>query len=98
MTMLEKAARAAAKADATLHNGPDLYDKNPDLYLRLTRAVLMAVREPDERHFSPVRAAGQWSLVAASAPVSDHVKAAADAQKCFTSMIDAILNEEPSNG
>lgn len=42
-TTLEKAARAAAKADATLHNGPDLYEANPELYLRLTRAVLMAV-------------------------------------------------------
>ena len=40
---LERAARAAAKADATLHNGPDLYEKNPELYLRLTCAVLMAV-------------------------------------------------------
>lgn len=47
-TMLERAAMAAAAADATLHNGPDLYKINPDLYLRLTRAVLMAVREPDE--------------------------------------------------
>lgn len=46
--MLERAARAAAAADATLHNGPDLYEVNPDLYLSLTRAVLMALREPDD--------------------------------------------------
>lgn len=79
MTMLEKAARAAAKADATLHNGPDLYEKNPELYLRLTRAVLMAVREPDLRavHF------GSDALMADNATMAD----------AFTAMIDAILNE-----
>ena len=49
---LERAARAAAKADATLHNGPDLYEKNPELYLRLTRAVLMAVLPTLERYDS----------------------------------------------
>lgn len=47
-TMLEKAARALAAEDAR-DRGVDLYAKNPGLYLRLARTVLMAVRElPDE--------------------------------------------------
>lgn len=45
-TMLEKAARALAAEDAR-DRGVDLYDKNSGLYVRLARAVLMAVREPD---------------------------------------------------
>lgn len=46
--MLEKAARAAADADAKLSNGPSLYANNPDVYTAIARAVLLAIREPDE--------------------------------------------------
>lgn len=45
-SMLVRAARALAAEDAR-DRGVDLYNKNPGLYLRLARAVLMAVREPD---------------------------------------------------
>lgn len=45
--MLERAARALAAEDAR-KTGVDLYDKNPGLYMRLARAVLMSVREPDD--------------------------------------------------
>lgn len=82
MTMLEKAARAAAKADATLHNGPDLYDKNPDVYLRLTRAVLMAVREPSDDLANK-----------ACRPIADTVPFNPCPREAFTAMIDAILSE-----
>lgn len=76
---LERAARAAAKADATLHNGPDLYDANPELYLRLTRAVLMAVRAEGMNiyHSSDL-----------NSPFPDY-----SAAEGFGDMIDAILND-----
>lgn len=47
MTPLERAARALAEADAK--GRANLYDANPELYTRLARAVLMAVREPDKK-------------------------------------------------
>ena len=43
---LERAARALAEADAK--GRANLYDRNPELYTRLARAVLMAVMRPDD--------------------------------------------------
>ena len=76
---LERAARAAAKADATMHNGPDLYEKNPELYLRLTRAVLMAVRELPEGFISQRRKLFESTEYL---------------EYDFTTVLDEILNDE----
>lgn len=93
MTMLERAARAAAKADATLHNGPDLYDKNPDLYLRLTRAVLMAVREPDDSVKRSL-VGGDYTTSQRDRDDSYEYVSEKNVADFCRDMIDAILNED----
>lgn len=77
-TMLEKAARALAAEDAR-DRGVDLYAKNPGFYLRLARAVLMAVREPG----CEVEARG-WLVV-------DDLESETMLGEAFAAMIDAIL-------
>lgn len=86
MTALEKAARAIAAADAKNGaTGDALYANNPALYQRLARAVLMAVREPDEA----VADAGEMEHERQG--WNDGTRAG----QVFTAMIDAILNEGP---
>lgn len=92
MTMLEKAARALAAEDARRYweetgKNIDLYSTNPDVFKRLARSVLMAVRVPDglvvdagEGHRSG------YGHVTGFEPHST--------EGIFTAMIDAILNED----
>ena len=75
-TILERAARALAEADA--RGRANLYDANPDLYQRLARAVLIAVR--DEVH--------ELHLVGDEAMRDGH-----EADGVLIAMIDAVLNE-----
>lgn len=89
MTALERAARAAAGADAKLSNGPSLYANNPDVYERIARAVLLAVREKPgmnalnaAREVGPDTNSGYFSY--------------GDAYVVFTAMIDAILTQPPT--
>ncbi|WP_447910534.1 hypothetical protein [Brevundimonas bullata] len=76
-TMLEKAAKALAAEDAR-DRGVDLYNKNPGLYLRLARAVLMAVRNPNN------------SVLLAGEATGDQYEGC-DPADCWPAMIDAIL-------
>lgn len=53
MTMLDRAARALSAEDARRYEESsgrkvDLYSANTEMYKRLARAVLMAVRDPDD--------------------------------------------------
>lgn len=78
---LEKAARALANADAKNGaTGDALYANNPDMYQRLARAVLMAVRSDEEG----VNRA--WMECTADFDTGP--------EETFTAMIDAILSEE----
>lgn len=77
MSALEKAARALAEADA--RGRADLYASNPELYTRLARAVLMAVRSDEEG----VNRA--WMECTADFDTGP--------EETFTAMIDAILSE-----
>lgn len=45
--MLEKIARAIAEEDGKRFANHTLYDHNPELFARLSRAALLAMREPD---------------------------------------------------
>lgn len=91
-TMLERAARSAAAADATLHNGPDLYKINPDLYLRLTRAVLMTVREGSTEIFTAMEAA-QPKWPSSQCDNARELAASSNDPK-LRAAIDAILSEK----
>lgn len=77
-TMLEKAARAAGEAVSVVLCTSDK--------IAVARAVLMAVKEPDDA----VEEAGN---VALSINGLDSVEGD-DSSVCFTAMIDAILNED----
>lgn len=83
MTPLEKAARAAKAADLEWTPAMGTWDEH------IARAVLMAVREPDNET--------SWGLATASG-TRNHLRAAQD----FTAMIDHILRggeaQPPNDG
>lgn len=91
---LEKAARAAADADAKLSNGPSLYANCPAVYDAIARAVLLAIREPDDKAVMAGAECvwdepGRWSQ---TPPQSEQD----EARNAFTAMIDAVLGEKPA--
>ena len=78
-TMLEKAAMSL-RAEVDAIGRANLYDRNPQLYQRLARAVLMAVKElPAD--FTRERRAQFYNAEFLDAD--------------FESVIDAILAQEP---
>jgi hypothetical protein len=74
--------RAIAQRDGDRFKGATLYDNNPDLYLDLARAGLLAIREPDVE----MVCAGRDELPYMQT-TPDHVRSS------FTAIIDAILSE-----
>lgn len=83
-TMLEKAARALAKAEA--RGRVDLYANNPELYTRLARAVLLAIRD-----VPPVMAEAAATHVFGPDPLPHEVM---NFDGGWTAMIDAILTTD----
>lgn len=93
MTMLEKAARALAAEDARRYweetgKNIDLYSHSPDVFKRLARAVLMAVREPS-------RTEQVWMMDGRLSECSPEVAEdwRQEYERNWRAMIDAILNE-----
>ena len=86
-TMLERAARAAIEAEQDQWDLPagewDMKALEVHGALSIARAVLMAVREPDDE----VYWVGQLAQ-------EGYVSGPGDAGAAFTAMIDAILSEE----
>lgn len=85
-TMLERAARALATEDARRYEESsgrkiDLYATNPEVYQRLARAVLLAVRDADD------------DMIEAGLNAPHRLWEPPDAEDLFRAMIDAILNE-----
>lgn len=102
MTILEKAARAAGVANDEHEGTPDgfTYDKlggGRERMNDIVRAVLTAIREPDEEM---LKAAGEalYMPKARAEELAEHEKFAAyanDGKVALHAMIDAILNEKP---
>lgn len=86
MNALERAARALCTSIAGESRWERLSDSARNSYRKHARAVLMAVREPDD----DVWEAGNEAL---SMNGLDSVEGD-DSTVCFTAMIDAILNEK----
>lgn len=76
---LERAARALAACEQSDYEFGDMADH----YTKMARAVLMAVREPDEA----MSTAGFHSLPGVGDPERE------DSNAIWTAMIDAILGE-----
>lgn len=86
-SMLERAARAAGEVAATMTD--DVRHVLSERALEdVARAVLMAVREPDD--------AMLWDGVAAMSDANAENLSMLAADLCFTAMIEAILNETPA--
>lgn len=90
MTPIERAARAAAQSYGFDESAWDaLPDVNPVPngewdkrgFLGMARAILEAIREPDERHVATVKAEGVWNCA------QDEIGG------IYTEMIDAALKE-----
>ncbi|WP_296200550.1 hypothetical protein [uncultured Hyphomicrobium sp.] len=97
MTMLEKAARALAAEDARRYREEtgkniDLYSHSPDVFKRLARAVLMAVREPDDSVRRSL-AGGEYTTSQRDRDDSYEYVSEKNVADFCRDMIDAILNE-----
>lgn len=85
MTQIERAARAAEFADEAFvaqYPGEAVVARaDPNWSKAIARAVLEAIREPDELHVATVKAEGVWNCA------QDEIGG------IYTEMIDAALKE-----
>lgn len=99
MTALEKATEAVEEKMAEILLSLERGAVVPDRYESVARAVLMAVREPDDRMLKAAfvemnrTPGGTWKRMKAENATPREMFDAKERPR-FTAMIDAILNEE----